>query len=155
MLSLNITALVKLTYLCVPDMLARGKGGVINVASTAAFQPAPYIAVYSASKSFVLNFTEALLGEYRKRGVHFLALCPGPTDTNFNSVAHVNMAQTRFVPPAAVAEAGLKAFVKGKSYLVHGCQNYLTSLLPRILSRATVIRIVANMFRCLVRPYPA
>lgn len=155
MLSLNIDSLVKLTYLCLPDMLARGKGGVINVASTAAFQPAPYIAVYSASKAFVLSFTEALAGEYRERGIRILALCPGYTDTNFNSIANVNAAGIRFATPEEVAEAGLNAFVQDKSYLVHGCTNYLTSLLPRILSRAAVIKIVANMFKNKVAPWPA
>ncbi|MEK7736631.1 MAG: SDR family oxidoreductase, partial [Pseudomonadota bacterium] len=87
MLSLNVNALVHLTHLFLPHMLARGTGGVINVASTAAFQPVPYIAVYSASKSFVLNFTEALSGEYSGKGLRFLALCPGNTTTNFMAVA--------------------------------------------------------------------
>lgn len=155
MLSLNMTALVKLTYLCLPDMLARENGGVINVASTAAFQPAPYIAVYSATKAFVLSFTEALAGEYRDRDIRILALCPGYTDTNFNAIAHVNATGIRFATPEAVAEAGLNAFAKNKSYLVHGCPNYLTSLLPRILSRNTVIKIVANMFKGKVAPWPA
>ncbi len=155
MLSLNINALVKLTYLCVPDMLAHGKGGVINVASTAAFQPAPYIAVYSASKAFVLSFTEALAGEYQERGVRFLALCPGNTTTNFMATANANTAGMSFATPEEVAEAGLNAFVKGKSYHVHGRTNYLTSLLPRILSRAAVIRIVAGMFKNRVAPWPA
>ena len=155
MLSLNINALVRLTYLCLPDMLARGQGGVINVASTAAFQPAPYIAVYSASKAFVLSFSEALAGEYRERGIRILALCPGYTDTNFNSIANVNTAGIHFATPEAVAEAGLNAFAKGKSYHVYGCTNYLTSLLPRILSRAAVIKIVANMFKNKVAPWPA
>ena len=155
MLSLNINALVKLTYLCIPDMLAHGKGGVINVASTAAFQPAPYIAVYSASKAFVLSFTEALSGEYRERGIRFLALCPGVTDTNFNAIANTNTTGMSSATPEEVAEAGLNAFVKGKSYHVHGRTNYLTSLLPRILSRAAVIRIVAGMFKNRVAPWPA
>lgn len=155
MLTLNMTALVKLTYLCLPGMLARGKGGVINVASTAAFQPAPYIAVYSATKAFVLSFTEALAGEYHERNIRILALCPGYTDTNFNSIAHVNAAGIRFATPEAVAEAGLNAFLQGKSYLVHGCPNYLTSLLPRILSRAKVIKIVANIFKGKVSQWPA
>lgn len=155
MLSLNINALVRLTYLCVPDMLAHGKGGVINVASTAAFQPAPYIAIYSASKSFVLSFTEALAGEYRERGVRFMALCPGNTATNFMSTANANTTGMPFATPEEVAEAGLSAFVKGKSYLVHGRMNYLTSLLPRILSRAAVIRVVAGMFKNRVAPWPA
>lgn len=155
MLSLNINALVRLIYLCVADMLAHGKGGVINVASTAAFQPTPYIAIYAASKSFVLNFTEALAGEYRERGIHFLALCPGFTDTNFNLIANANTTGILFATPEEVAEAGLNAFVKGKSYHVHGSTNYLTSLLPRILTRATVIKIVAGMFKNRVRPWPA
>lgn len=155
MLALNMSALVRLTYLFLPDMLARKKGGVINVASTAAFQPAPYIAVYSATKAFVLSFTEALAGEYREHDIRILALCPGYTDTNFNAIAHVNAPGIRFTTPEAVAEAGLNAFVKNKSYLVHGCPNYLTSLLPRILSRDAVIKIVANMFKGKVAPWPA
>lgn len=155
MLSLNINALVKLTYLCIPDILTHGKGGVINVASTAAFQPVPYIAVYSASKTFVLSFTEALSEEYRGRGICFLALCPGATDTNFNAIAKANTTGMSSDTPEEVAEAGLNAFVKGKSYHVHGRANYLTSLLPRILSRAAVTRIVAGMFKNRVAPWPA
>lgn len=155
MLSLNIDGLVRLTHLYVPEMLARGKGGVINVASTASFQPAPYIAVYSASKAFVLSFTEALAGEYRERGVRFLALCPGVTSTNFNAIANTNTTGMSSATPEDVAEAGLNAFVKGKSYHVHGRMNYLTALLPRILPRAAVIKIVAGMFKNRVAPWPA
>lgn len=155
MLSLNIDALVRLTYLCVPDMLAHGKGGVINVASTAAFQPIPYQAVYAASKTFVLSFTEALAGEYRERGVRFLALCPGNTATNFMSTANANTTGMPSAMPEEVAEAGLAAFLKGKSYHVHGRANYLTSLLPRVLSRASIIKIVAGMFKNRVTPWPA
>lgn len=155
MLSLNIDALVRLTYLCVPDMLARKVGGVINVASTAAFQPVPYIAVYSASKTFVLSFTEALAEEYRKSGVRFLALCPGFTSTNFMTTANANTAGIPFATPEDVAEAGLTAFVKGKSYLVHGRANYLTTLLPRVLSRAAITKIVADMFKNRVSPWSA
>ena len=155
MLSLNVNALVRLTYLCVPNMLARGKGGVINVASTAAFQPAPYIAIYAASKAFVLSFTEALAGEYRERGIRILALCPGFTATNFMAIANAKTAGIPFATAEEVAEAGLNAFVKGKSYLVHGRANYLSSLLPRVLSRAAVTRIVAGMFKNRVSPWPA
>jgi hypothetical protein len=155
MLLLNIDALVRLTYLCVPDMLARRKGGVINVASTAAFQPIPYQAVYSASKTFVLSFTEALAGEYRESGVRFLALCPGFTATNFMATANASTAGISFATPEDVAEAGLTAFVKGKGYLVHGRANYLISLLPRVLSRAAITKIVAGMFKNRVSPWPA
>lgn len=155
MLSLNINALVRLTYLCIPGMLAHGKGGVINVASTAAFQPVPYIAIYSASKAFVLSFTEALAGEYRERGVCFMALCPGNTATNFMATANANTTGMSFATPENVAEEGLNAFLKGKSHHVPGWTNYLTSLLPRVLSRATVIKIVVGMFKNRVTPWPA
>jgi uncharacterized protein len=151
MLALNIDALVRLTYLCAPDMLAKKDGGVINVASTAAFQPIPYQAVYAASKTFVLSFTEALAGEYREQGVRFLALCPGFTATNFMATANANTAGASFATPEDVAEAGLTAFEKGKDYLVHGRANYLISLLPRVLSRTTITNIVAGMFKDKVR----
>jgi uncharacterized protein len=154
MLALNIDALVKLTFLYIPEIVARGKGGVINVASSAAFQPIPYQAVYAASKSFVLSFTEALAGEYRQRGVRFLALCPGNTATNFMSTANADTTGMPFSTPEEVAEAGLNAFAKGKSYHIHGRANYLTSLLPRVLSRDAVIKIVAGMFKNRVRPMP-
>lgn len=154
MLSLNISTLVQLTYLWIPEILARGVGGVINVASTAAFQPIPYQAVYAASKTFVLSFTEALAEEYRERGVRFLALCPGNTSTNFMATANANTTGMPFATSEAVAEAGLDAFAVGKSYLVHGRVNYLYSLLPRILSRATASKIVAGMFKNRVTPYP-
>ncbi len=147
MLSVNINALVHLTHLFLPHMLARGTGGVINVASTAAFQPVPYIAVYSASKSFVLNFTEALAGEYGASGLRFLALCPGNTTTNFMAVANADTSGMSFATPEDVVEAALNAFLRGRVYHVPGMANYLTSLLPRILSRAAAVRIVANMFR--------
>lgn len=153
MLSLNINALVTLTYLWLPEMLALGRGGVINVASTAAFQPIPYQAVYAASKTFVLSFTEALAGEYRERGVRFLALCPGNTATNFMATANANSAGMPFDTPEKVSEAGLVAFAKGKAYHVQGRTNYLYSLLPRVLSREAVIKIVARMFKNRVLRY--
>ena len=154
MLSVNINALVSLTYLCLPDMLSRGKGGVINVASTAAFQPVPYIAVYSASKSFVLNFTEALAGEYTENGLRFLALCPGNTATNFVAVANADTSGMSFASPEEVVKAALGAFLQKRSYHVPGIANYLTSLLPRILPRSTAIKIVANMFRHRIAAFP-
>ena len=147
MLTVNINALVRLTYLYIPGMLARGNGGVINVASTAAFQPVPYIAVYSASKSFVLNFTEALSGEYRENGLRFLALCPGSTATNFMEVANANDTGMHSASPDDVVMSAINAFVKNRHYHIPGVMNYLTSLLPRIFSRAVTIKIVANMFR--------
>lgn len=146
MLSLNINAVVDLTYLFVRAMRTRGNGGVINVASTAAFQPVSYMAVYAASKSFVLGFTEALAGEYRKHGVHCLALCPGNTATNFMTVANAITAGMSFARPEDVAEAGLDAYLRRKNSYVPGTLNYLLSLLPRLLSRRLAITIAARMF---------
>ncbi len=146
MLALNINAVVELTQCFVPDMLARGRGGVINVASTAAFQPVSYIAVYAATKSFVLNFTEALDGEYRRHGIRFLALCPGATATNFSRVAKARVEDKRQDQPEDVARAGLDAFLRGRSSFVTGTANYLWSLLPRVLPRTCAIAIVEKMF---------
>ena len=83
----DVASVVALTRAFLPSMVARGEGAVINVASTAAFQPVPYMAVYGASKAFVLSFSQALSEEYSKRGIRFLALCPGATETNFFQVA--------------------------------------------------------------------
>lgn len=154
MLSVNINALVNLTYLYLPDMLSRGEGGVINVASTAAFQPVPYIAVYSASKSFVLSFTDALAGEYSESGLRFLALCPGNTATNFMAVANADTSGMSFATPEEVVKSALDAYLQRRSYHVPGVANYLTSLLPRILSRSAAVKIVANMFRARVAAFP-
>lgn len=82
-LMVNVVALVDLAHELLPGMLARGQGSIINVASTAAFQPSPYFATYSAAKTFMLNFSLALRVEYRRRGIRVLALCPGPVDTAF------------------------------------------------------------------------
>ncbi len=83
---LNVVAVVDLTHALVPGMISRGAGTVINVASVGGFQPAPYLAVYGASKAFVLSFSQALSAELRYRGVHVLALCPGPVETAFFTV---------------------------------------------------------------------
>ena len=145
MLQLNIDAPVALTHLFLPDMLKNKDGGIINVASTGAFQPCPYIAVYGASKSFVLNFSEALYGEYHSKGVTVTCICPGNTDTGFQKEAN---ADTKGMPsdsPEKVAQEGIKALLNGKASHVAGTSNYLTSLLPRILPRRSVIHIVSKM----------
>ena len=151
MLSLNIDALVQLTYLFIPNMLAQKRGGVINVASTAAFQPLPYIAVYGASKAFVLNLTEALAGEYRNTGVRFLALCPGNTATNFTMVANADTTGMPSSTPEYVVKSGLDAFAKNQNYHIPGLSNFLTAQLPRLLPRCLTIKIVAGMFANRVR----
>lgn len=153
MLRLNINSLVGLTYLFIPEMLKNGNGGVINVASTAAFQPVPYIAAYSASKAFVLSFSEALYGEYKHSGLTILALCPGYTSTNFFAEAHADTSGLSFETPEKVAETGLNALSKGKNYHISGTSNYMQSILPRILPRRLAIKVVGNMFRTRVAPF--
>lgn len=111
------------------------KGIMINISSTGAFQPLPYIAVYGATKSYVLQFTEALAGEYGSSGVKFLAVCPGNTETNFTQVANADTSGMKSSTVDDVVSATVKALDKNKSTVVVGCRNYLTSQLPRILSR--------------------
>jgi uncharacterized protein len=151
MLSVNVDALSQLTYLLLPRMLEKRSGGVINVASTAAFQPVPYIAMYGATKAFVLNFTEALAAEYRNSGVRFMALCPGNTLTNFAKVANADTTGMSGATPEDVVASALRAFFKGDAYHVPGLGNYLTSLLPRLLPRRMTTAIVAAMFANRVR----
>ena len=104
---LNVLALTNMTHLFLPGMLQKKNGAVINVSSTAAFQPDPYMAVYGATKAFVLSFTEALYEENRKRGVQFLALCPGSTETSFFDVVGADEASVgkRDTPEHVVAVA--------------------------------------------------
>ncbi len=149
MLNLNIKALVGLTHLFLPSMLKKGDGGVINVASTAAFQPIPYLATYSATKAFVLGFSESLWGEYNERGLTVLALCPGNTSTNFADVANADVTRmTRAEPPEIVVEAGLKAFLRGRNYVIPGRSvNYLLANLSRLLPRRRVLGITSDIFK--------
>lgn len=147
MIRLNILALVELNYLFLPEMDVSKMVGVINVASTAAFQPIPYQAVYAASKSFVLNFSEALAGEYEDRGVRIVALCPGYTDTNFMKVANGYPKGMPCSTAEDVVESALLAFSQRKSFVVPGLANYLNSLLPRILTRKMVLKTVTKMFK--------
>lgn len=158
MVALNITSLMALTYLVLPQMLASGQGGIINVASTGAFQPCPYIATYCATKAFVLSFSEALHGEYQHRGIRITALCPGNTDTGFQAEAQANTDGMRADSPETVARQGLKALTQNHSYTIVGTDNYAQALLPRLLPRKTVINLVASMMRKKIRkpaPQPA
>lgn len=145
-LDLNVGTLVELTHLFLPT-LERRRGGVIQVASTAAFQPVPFMAVYAASKAFVLSFSEALWAEYRPRGVRVLALCPGATDTPFFERAGEAAAFGRKARPEDVVRLGLAAFRANRSFVVHGAANLLTTLLSRFFSRAFVATLSARLMR--------
>jgi short-subunit dehydrogenase len=133
-LMVNVVALVDLTHALIPGMLERGSGAVVNVASTAAFQPAPYFAVYGAAKAFVLNFGLALREEYRKRGVRVLTVCPGPVDTAFFDVIGTRKAAVNgsMTTPPPVVRAALRALDRDRGYVTPGLGNaWAAHLLPR------------------------
>lgn len=148
MIELNVTALVALTHLYLPPMRARRGGAIINVASTAAFQPVPYMATYAATKAFVLSFSEALWEENRAYGVNVLALCPGTTDTNFFAAADgkpppPGITQT----PAEVVETGLRALARHQSHVVSGWANFAVVAAERLVPRSLLARIAGRVVR--------
>lgn len=145
MIQLNITSLMTLTQLFLPKMLQNKKGGIINIASTGALQPCPYIAVYCATKSFVLNFSESLHGEYFDKGITVTAICPGNTQTDFQKTAHANTKGMSFESPDEVAKQSIEALLKRQNNKIIGFNNVLQSFIPRLFPRKTVINIVKNM----------
>ena len=149
MVGLNVAAMTELTYRVLPGLLERGHGAIINVASVVAMQPVAYMPVYSASKAFVLHFSEALWAEARDRGVTVMALCPGTTDTEFFDVAGVPgwLKKHRGQTTAQVVKEALRGLEKRRSYLVTGLWNYLRSLGPRLGTRKTVVTQTMKFFR--------
>lgn len=145
---LNVTALVDASHLFLPDMVARGLGGIINVASTASYQPLPYMAIYGATKAFVLSFSEALWAENRERGVRVLALCPVPVETAFFDVVGTRQVAVGAVATAGqVALAGLRGLEQGRASLIAGWRNWLQANLPRFAPRAFTVRLAAGMLK--------
>ncbi|MFC9710694.1 SDR family NAD(P)-dependent oxidoreductase [Paenibacillus sp. NPDC056933] len=145
---LNVLAVMNMTHLFLPSMLQKRSGTIINVSSTAAFQPDPYMAVYGATKSFVLSFTESLYEENRKRGVQFLALCPGATETSFFDVVGAEEASVgKRDTPEHVVEVAMKALESGKPYAVPGASNYWTAQLARLMPRRQMLRVVGGMLQ--------
>ena len=143
---LNVAAVVDLTHRFLPAMLARGGGAIVNVASTSAFQPTPYMAVYGASKAFVLSFSEALWAEYRSKGIRVLALCPGPTSTDFFNVVGTEDASfgTKETPEKVVAVA-LRALQRGRPSVISGRMNWLQANSVRLAPRALVASMGARL----------
>lgn len=127
MIGVNVDALVGLTHAVLPGMLARGSGGILNVASVIAFQPAPYQAGYGATKAFVLSFSQALWAETRGTGVTVTALCPGPTDTGFVDALDADVSHVGLYRHLAAAEpvvrAGLQGLDRGRAVVVPGWRN--------------------------------
>ncbi|WP_025027808.1 SDR family NAD(P)-dependent oxidoreductase [Caldalkalibacillus mannanilyticus] len=145
---LNVMAVVELTHLFLPEMLRKKSGVVINVSSTAAFQPDPYMAVYGATKAFVLSFTQALWEENRNRGVQFLTLCPGSTETAFFDVVGTNDASVgKKATPQHVVDVALRSLGTSRSYVVAGCMNYINSQINRLVPKKVMLRLVGGMLR--------
>ncbi|MEV4556330.1 SDR family oxidoreductase [Kitasatospora sp. NPDC049285] len=145
---LNCLTLTELTTRLLPGMVARGRGAVLNVASTASFQPIPGMAVYGATKAYVLSFTEALAYELKGTGVRALAICPGATDTPFFEVMgnEVTGPGGKRRPEQVVATA-LAALAKGRSSAVDGLLNRLTAAGPRLLPRRVIPAVAARFTR--------
>jgi len=149
MISVNIAALTELTEHLVPDMISRGHGAVINIASVAAFQPVAYMAAYAASKAYVLHYSEALWAELKNTGVTVLALCPGITRTEFFDVAEVPGYLKKYPSqtPEQVVRVALKYLEKRRPYVVSGWKNYLLSLAVRLAPRKTAALQSRKYFR--------
>jgi len=145
MIDLNVRALVELTHLFWPRFLKNGRGGVLNVASTAAFQPGPLMAVYYASKAFVLSFSEALWEEARGTGVQVSCLCPGATESAFHGRAGTNkvrLFRTGLMSAQKVARLGYRAFQAGKRVQITGLRNTVMARSAAFTPRALILRIV-------------
>jgi len=147
-IDLNVTALVALTRRLLPAMVERHSGTIINVASTASFQPVPFMTTYGATKAFVLSFTEGLASELNGTGVRVMALCPGPVKTEFQAVARnerAHMPEFVYVPAEKVVADGIAAAASGRVIYIAGVFNWIgaimTRLTPRVIVRAVARRI--------------
>ncbi|MCW2659875.1 MAG: hypothetical protein JWP83_1027 [Mycobacterium sp.] len=151
LVAVNVDALVRLTHAVLPGMLARGRGGILNVASTIAFQPGPYQATYGASKAFVLSLSQALWAETRKSGVTVTALCPGPTRTGFVDALGSDVSHTavyrHLAAPEPVVAAGLRALDRGRAVVVPGWRNRFTSTFGRLTPGSLSARVTGRMLQ--------
>lgn len=152
MLDLNITALTALTHAIVPGMVQRKQGKILNVASTAAFQAGPGMAVYFASKAYVLSYSEALHEELKRHGISVTALCPGPTQSEFFDVAFkakkpVALSAVGLASADDVARYGLDALMRGQAVAVHGWLNRLGVWSVRFTPRSVVRKIMTRLFK--------
>src|SRR5258708_31441392 len=148
-IQLNISPLTLLTKLFLAPMFERGSGKIMNVASTAAFQPGPLMAVYYASKAYVLSFSEALANELGGTGVNVTALCPGPTESGFQKRANMEdsklVSGRKIMDAATVARAGYRGLMPGKTVVIPGIRNRLLVETVRFSPRNMVTQIVRNM----------
>ncbi|MBD7915594.1 SDR family oxidoreductase [Clostridium sp. Sa3CUN1] len=148
LIDVNIRALTELTKMFLPTMISHGEGGIMNVASTAAFCAGPKMATYYASKSYVLNFTEALYEELKGSEIKVSCLCPGPVKTSFQEKSGIKKneaAKKALMTPKEVAEIAYKDFKKGKLIIIPGFKNKLIILLNKLIPRALSRKIILFM----------
>jgi short-subunit dehydrogenase len=149
MINLNITTLTQFTKLYLKDMVKRRNGKIMNVASTAAFQPGPIMAVYFATKAYVLSFSEAVDNEVRDKGVTITALCPGATESGFQAAAAMeesNMVKGKKLPTSKdVAVFGYAQMMKGKTVAIHGLMNWILANSVRFTPRSIVVMIARKL----------
>ena len=149
---LNVAALVDLSHAFLPAMLDRGAGAIVNVASTAAFQPLPYMTVYAETKAFVLSFSQGLRAECRGRGVRVLALCPGPVRTAFFDTMRGDQAGgslpfARYASAERVVGTGLRALERDRSYVIPDATNWVLAHAARVAPFGLVTRLAARTLR--------
>jgi uncharacterized protein len=148
MINLNVIALVHLIRLYLPDMINRGSGKILNVASTASFQPGPTMSVYFATKAFVLNFSEAVNEEVRNKGITITALCPGSTESGFHVAAMRNgkeIKERKLPSSRQVAEFGYNAMMKGKPVVIPGLKNSIMATAVRFIPRSLVVKVAMKI----------
>jgi short-subunit dehydrogenase len=148
MIDLNVKSLVELTHRFLQPMIERRQGAIINVASTAGFQPVPYMATYAATKAFVLSFSEALWEENRAHGIKVMALCPGVTETNFFEAARGHKPPARVAQtPEEVVDTALRGLAHSRSHIISGWTNYLMTQSERLAPRSLITRVAGRMMR--------
>lgn len=149
LIRLNVEAVAVLSHQIGRKMAQRGSGGILNVASTAAYQPVPYFALYSATKAFVLSFSEALSAELSARGVRVFTICPGPTESEFGEVAGFDRKMFGIVYTSAseCVRRALNAYEDGRITHVDGLINTWGTMLPRLAPRALLTRWIATFTR--------
>lgn len=139
---LNIRVVIELSRLLLPGMVSRGRGGILSVASTAAFYPIPSLAVYAASKAFILSWSQALARELETTGVQALAVCPGPTDTGlFGSQVRRHQLGVRTMTSAEVAEFAVAAYSDEEDLAIPGLRNRAAAALGRLMPRGLAVRL--------------
>jgi short-subunit dehydrogenase len=150
MIAVNVTVLTTLTRLFLPGMIERKSGTILNVASTASFQPIPFFSAYAASKAYVLSFSEGLAEEVREYGIKVVCLCPGPTRTEFMDVAGVQtkgLKYVTFMSAEAVVDAGMQAIRRGEVVRIAGALNTLVARSVTFMPRQLVAKVSGQLMK--------